>query len=256
MGGDPPMTDTLGFDRRIELAWLDLIASKYAETRDPSEAFDATRAVVELTVGGGASHHNATGKTTTVLARIWLRVPLSAARLRDEASAAITHVPPADRAAVHWAMAALAYPFFLDAAAAAGRLLRLQDDFTLTQFKQRLAERWGARGTMPTAAQRLLHTWASWGALEILPDRGHFGPAARIGVGEAATGVAARARVLAEQSRAVRVADIRTLPDMFPFELADPRPGLKEAPDVVLHGSGSGLLASAVTDSVRLVTGP
>src|SRR5450759_1115354 len=106
------MTDRIGFDRLLELDWLDLVASRLAETHDARTAFYDTRAVVGATVGGGASHHNAAGKTLTVLARIWLKVPPEAIALRDAAAAALTTFGPADRAAVHWGMCELAYPFY------------------------------------------------------------------------------------------------------------------------------------------------
>jgi hypothetical protein len=239
------MTETVGFDRRIELAWLDLIASTYAETRDVDKAFRATRSVVELTVGGGSSPHNAAGKTMTVLARIWLRVAPEAERLRDEAAVEIAALQPADRVAVHWAMAALAYPFFRDAAATGGRMLRLQNDFSLSQFKQRLAERWGGRGTTPQAAQRLLHTWASWGALEVLESNGHFGPAPRISVGEQASVYVVWARLLAEPGTPMPVTGLEVQPELFPFDLVNVGRALKDVPNVALHGAGDGLMATA-----------
>ena len=237
------MTETIGFDRRIDLAWLDLIASRYAETRDLKVAFDDARSLVALTVGGGSSPHNATGKTMTVLARIWLRVPESSASLRDEAAAAIVTMSPTDRLGVHWAMTELAYPFFLDAAASAGRLLRLQEQVRLAEFKQRLSERWGTRGTMPQAAQRLLKTWADWG---VLTDQGKgiYESVVRASVGDQATRLVVRARLGAEGGRPIPIADIASLPDLFPFNLGELRVALRASPDIAVMGASAAVAAA------------
>jgi hypothetical protein len=232
------MSQTIGFDRRIELAWLDLIASRYCETGDPRKALDETRSLVELTVGGGSSPHNAAGKTMTVLNRIWLRVPDASMRLRDEAAGAIASLPPRDRLAVHWAMTSLAYPFFLDAAASAGRLLRLQEQIRLAEFKQRLTEQWGTRGTMPQAAQRLLKTWADWGVLRD-QGKGVYTATPPAPLGEAATRLVVRARLAAEGGRPIPIADIASLPDFFPFNLGELRAALRGSPDIAVMGSSA-----------------
>lgn len=234
------MTETVGFDRLVDLAWLDLLASRYAETRDPKKAFYDVRSVVELTVAGGASHHNATGKTMTVLARIWLRVPDEIVGLRDEAADSISSLAPADRVAVHWTMCELAYPFYLDAATAVGRLLRLQERFSLEQFQQRLTEQWGARGTMPPAARRLLKTWVNWGVLSDVGTSTYGGTTA-LQVSESGTQFAMRARLAAQRGRAIPIADLEILPDLFPFNLSELRSALRRSPDIAVMGSSVAL---------------
>jgi hypothetical protein len=240
MGRDLPMTATIGFDRRVDLAWLDSIASRFAEAGDPQRAFDGTRAVVGLTVGGGPSPHNATGKTMTVLARIWLRVPAHVVPLRDQAAQQIPLLSPRDRLAVHWTMTELAYPFFLDAASTAGRLLRLQEQIALSEFKQRLSEQWGQRGTMPQAAQRLLKTWADWGVLRET-GKGAYAAEPTADVGDVATRLAVRARLAAEGGKPIPIADIAVLPDLFPFNLGELRAALRGSPDIAMMGSSAAL---------------
>jgi len=168
------MSTAIGFDRLIELDWLDLIASRYAAARDARTAFYETRSVVALTTGGGDSHHNATGKTMTVLARIWLRVSEGQVGLRDRAASLLPSLGPDDRMAIHWAMCELAYPFYLDAASVAGKAIFARDEITQATLRARLTERWGARGTMPPAAQRLLQTWARWGVVAPTEERGRY----------------------------------------------------------------------------------
>jgi hypothetical protein len=239
------MTERIGFDRLLELDWLDLVASRFAETRDAKTAFYDARAVVGATVGGGVSHHNATGKTLTVLARIWLKVPPEAVGLRDAAAATLATLGPIDRAAIHWGMCELAYPFYLDAAGIVGRAMNLHDEVTLSAVRSRLTDRWGARGTMPPASQRLLQTWARWGVLVSAAESGRYTSIPRP-VGAVAARLLAEIRVLAEPKRAIDLDDLQRAPDLFPFLLPELRPLLARSDVVQLNREGGRRLVARV----------
>jgi hypothetical protein len=240
------MTERIGFDRLLELDWLDLVASRFAETRDAKTAFYDARAVVGATVGGGVSHHNATGKTLTVLARIWLKVPPEAVGLRDAAAATLATLGPIDRAAIHWGMCELAYPFYLDAAGIVGRAMNLHDEVTLSAVRSRLTDRWGARGTMPPASQRLLQTWARWGVLVSAAESGRYTSIPPRPVGAVAARLLAEIRVLAEPKRAIDLDDLQRAPDLFPFLLPELRPLLARSDVVQLNREGGRRLVARV----------
>ena len=232
------MNDRIGFDRLVELDWLDLVASRFAETHDAKAAFYDARAVVGATVGGGASHHNATGKTLTVLARVWLKVPPEAMDLRDAAAAVLATLGPVDRAAIHWGMCELAYPFYLDAAGIVGRAVRLQDEVKLAAVRARLTERWGARGTMPPASQRLLQMWARWGVLGSTEETGCYRSVPLRPVGAVSARLLAEIRVLAEPNGAIDLDDLQRAPDLFPFLLPELRPLLAGSDVLQLNREG------------------
>lgn len=240
------MTDRIGFDRLLELDWLDLVASRFAETHDSKAAFYEARAVVGATVGGGASHHNATGKTLTVLARVWLKVPPEAVRLRDEAASVLASLGPMDRAAIHWGMCELAYPFYLDAAGIVGRSVQLQDEVRLAAVRSRLTERWGARGTMPPASQRLLQMWARWGVLGSTEETGCYKSVPPRTVGAVSARLLAEIRVLAEPNGAVDLDDLQSAPDLFPFLLPELRPLLARSEGLQLNREGGRRLVARV----------
>ena len=240
------MTDRIGFDRLLELDWLDLVASRLAETHDAKTAFYDARAVVGATVGGGASHNNATGKTLTVLARVWLKVPPEVVTLRDEAAAALASLEPLDRAAIHWGMSELAYPFYLDSAGIVGRAVRLQDEVRLAAVRSRLTERWGARGTMPQATQRLLKMWARWGVLAPTEEPGCYGSVPPRPVGAVSARLLAEIRVLAEPNGAIDLDDLQRAPDLFPFMLPELRPLLVRSAVLQLNREGGRRLVARV----------
>jgi hypothetical protein len=243
------MTERIGFDRLLELDWLDLVASRFAETHDVKAAFYDARAVVGATVGGGASHHNATGKTLTVLSRVWLKVPPEAVGLRDAAAATLTTVGPIDRAAIHWGMCELAYPFYLDAAGIVGRAMNLHDELTLSAVRSRLTDRWGARGTMPPASQRLLQMWARWGVLAPAPESGRYTSIPPRPVGVVAARLLAEIRVLAEPKRAIDLDDLQRAPDLFPFLLPELRPLLAGSDVLQLNREGGSRLVARVAST-------
>jgi hypothetical protein len=240
------MTDRIGFDRLLELDWLDLVASRFAETHDAKAAFYDARAVVGATVGGGASHHNATGKTLTVLARVWLKVPPEAMDLRDAAAAVLATLGPVDRAAIHWGMCELAYPFYLDAAGIVGRAVRFQDQVRLAALRARLTERWGARGTMPPASQRLLQMWARWGALRSTEETGCYRSVQPAPVGAVSARLLAEIRVLADPNGAVDLDDLQRAPDLFPFQLPELRPLLAQSDVLELNREGGRRLVARI----------
>ena len=240
------MNESIGFDRLLELDWLDLVASRFAETRDAKTAFYDARAAVGASVGGGASHHNATGKTLTVLARIWLKVPQETLRLRDQAAPVLASLGPLDRAAIHWGMCELAYPFYLDAAGIVGRAVSLHDEVTLSAVRSRLTDRWGARGTMPRASQRLLQMWARWGVLVSAAESGRYTPVPPHPVGAVAARLLAEIRVLAEPNGAIDLDDLQRAPDLFPFLLPELRPLLAGSDVLQLNREGGRRMVARV----------
>ena len=155
---------TIGFDRRIDLAWLDAAAGCLATGQSEAEARAFLWSLLDRIVAGETTH-SARGKTLTVLSRVWLRVPHTAQRLRDAALTCITDATAEERLALHWAMSLASYPFFCEVAASIGKLLALHGQASLAQVSRRMTETWGDRSTLPRAIQRVLRSMRQWGAL-------------------------------------------------------------------------------------------
>lgn len=238
MGDNRAMSETIGFDRILELDWLDFVAGRLVSSGDESVAFREAREAVAATTGGGASPHNATGKTMTVLARIWLKVAPETIGLRDRAAAALPGLSPDDRLAVHWAMCELAYPFFLDAAKTVGRTFEISDHVTLAGFRSRLSQRWGARGTIAPATQRILQMWSRWGVLRATPEGGTYGSLPRRSISTAAAIHVLPIRIFAEPNRTLDVDDLQRSADLFAFTLPDARASLAEVSSVQVNREG------------------
>ena len=208
---------TLGFDRKLELSWLDAAAAAAAQAEDIQEARAQLYRLLDGVVAGDGPH-SGRGKTITVLSRVWLKPKEDG--IRSRALAAIASAGAEERLAIHWAMCAAAHPFFVDVAAAVGRLLRLQGEFAQTQAVRRVAERWGDRTTLHRAVQRTCRTFIDWGVLRETKVRGVYEPSSeRIVVSDAAARLLVEAILIGGVRSSAPLADICRHPALFPFEL-------------------------------------
>ena len=164
------MRQIVGFDRKIQLDWLDATAALCQEGLGP----DAVAERLDRRLAGEVGGAEARRKTIIVLLRIWVNVPDEHKPLRDEALQLVTQTNSVDRLWVHWGMSLLAYPFFRDVAATVGRLSRLQGVFSQAQVQRRMVERWGERTTLQRAIRRLLRTFIDWNVLRDTEVRGRY----------------------------------------------------------------------------------
>jgi hypothetical protein len=175
-----PPRAIIGFDRMVAIEWLDAAAGRLAM----GQSEESVRRYLWSLLGdvvSGETVHSARGKTLTVLARIWLTVPVQATPLRDQALRCIPAVTTEERIALHWAMSVASYPFFFDVAQNVGKLLALHGSASSSQVARRMIETWGDRSTLPRAIQRVLRSMIQWGGLREGTERGALvAPAQRI----------------------------------------------------------------------------
>lgn len=163
----------IGFDRELNLSWLDLTAGMVQTGLDLQQIRRRLQTRLESEITGP----EACQKTITLLTRLWVRVPAEHQSLHAEALSLLPNVLPAERLWLHWGMTLLAYPFFYEVAATVGQLLRLQGEFESLQIRQRMREKWGQRSTMDRAILRVIQTFLAWNVIQpINPERRIFGP--------------------------------------------------------------------------------
>jgi hypothetical protein len=209
--------ETLGFDRKLELAWLDAAAAAAARGDDLATAREQLFAVLDGVVAGNGPH-SGRGKTITVLSRIWL-APASTEIGRRALGALDDAASPGERLAIHWAMCAATHPFFVDVVAAVGRLVRMQGDVSQAQVTRRVAETWGDRSTLHRAVQRVCRSLIAWGVLQETDVRGMYrlSPVTRA-VRAASARLLIEAVLIGGRHRAAPIADIVRHPALFPFD--------------------------------------
>ncbi|MFO1153056.1 MAG: hypothetical protein U1E42_05250 [Rhodospirillales bacterium] len=228
---------TIGFDRKIELAWLDAIAAQVAAGASPEDAREYVWRLLDGVLAGD-SIHNARGKTLTVLSRIWLFVPENAQELRDDAIKFFREAPANGRLAIHWAMMMAAYPFFLDVAANVGKLITMNNEVTLSQVTRRMLDAWGDRSTLPPATRRILRSMVHWGALRDGGVRGHYlpPPVQRKMGGDAAELLLMG--LLTGLGRGLHASHLFSHPSLFPFDLRAHSDRLSRSPRLQFHRQG------------------
>lgn len=160
---------TIGFDRELQLSWLDLAAGLVQQ----GFGLQSVREQLLDRLAEEVPGQEACRKTVTLLTRLWMRVPEDHEALQREALALLPDVLPQDRVWLHWGMAMLAYPFFYDVVATVGRLLRLHGEVDSLQVRRRMRETWGQRTTLDRAIRRVLQTLVDWDTLQPVASDAH-----------------------------------------------------------------------------------
>ena len=210
----------IGFDRKIQLDWLEATAQWASEGLAVAEIRSRLDNFLESQVAGEGPHR-ARGKTVTVLLHIWMQVPDELRPLRNEALILFRNRTGRDRLVLHWGMCLSTYPFFRDVAAATGRLLGLQGKAALSQITRRTAEVWGERSTVARAAQRIVRSLIDWRILMETEERGVFAPSPRIRVtdGDGTSAWLVEAALSNSERRARALNSVLTNSAFFPFVL-------------------------------------
>lgn len=71
-------------------------------------------------------------------------------------------------------MVCAGHPVVWETVSVVGRLLRLQDEASLSQVRERIVETYGERSTVVHASQRILRSFFDWKVLEEMPERGVY----------------------------------------------------------------------------------
>lgn len=172
-------TKIIGFDRKIELSWLD--ATAYWTSQGLSKN-DTHQKLHELLEGrlSDQGERSALSKTTTVLLHIWHEVPDSLTAFRNEGLSLYRRYSGKEKVALHWGMCLATYSFFHNAAEVIGKLLEIQRHFGASQVHRRMQEFYGERSTLLYAIQRVVRSISSWGLLDQGNKRGDYMPIEKI----------------------------------------------------------------------------
>ena len=229
----------VGFDRKLELSWLDATAAQVAHGASADEVRAYLWKMLDGSVSAGSSGFNSDrGKTITVLAHVWSEVPKSLELLRERALKLLQEGGPDERKALHWSMCMATYPFFWDVASTIGRLIAIQDEASLADVRRRLTEQWGDRDITRRASQRIIRSFVAWGVLRDARQRGVYLPStSRIEVSGASAELVIEALLLGI-GRPFPASQALSHPALFPFRIDVSSAELASSPRFVLERQG------------------
>jgi hypothetical protein len=229
---------TIGFDRRLALDWLEATASRVAAGDSLEELRAGMWECLEGKVSGD-KYNSDRGKTMTVLTRIWGKVPAAVEPLKTRAVAAFQTSKARDHLALHWSMAIASYPVFSDVAATAGRLLTLQDSFSLAQLTNRMVAQWSERPVLVKSTQRIIRSLVEWGALADTEARGVYGRAPKsLPVSKEIALLLCEALLLDNEHHSLPANQLLDHPALFPFTHSLSLADLREEPVFDVHRQG------------------
>jgi hypothetical protein len=160
----------IGFDRTLQLEWLDRLAGLVAGGAGLAAAREAMREHLSVQLPG----REGVEKSVRVLMRPWFPSDRNEVRLRDEAAGLVGEVPAEERFVVHWGLLLVAYPFFRDTVAAIGRLAAIEPSFTAVGLRRRLIERYGDREIVERSRRHIVTTLLAWGRLRTAGAHGAY----------------------------------------------------------------------------------
>lgn len=232
------MARRIGFDRRIELAWMDALTDELRAGRSEGELRDFLHDLLR-------SDHpadNARGNTITVLMRIWALVLPEHLSLRRRALELQGEIPRQDFTWLHWGMTMLAYPVFRDTAATVGRLLALQGDVSLSQTQHRLAETYGDRSTLKRASRRIVRSMVEWEAIQEGDKKGVFLPAQKRSTDSSDLQLwLMEALLTAKDADTVEATQLLKSHELFPFSIDIGVRELRRSDHFVVHRQGQSM---------------
>lgn len=213
----------IGFSQPVELAWLDAAANWTAAGHPPDEIRRMLDELLATKIAvGTTSKKSSRYKRLAILMTTWVTPRREIVDFRNHALEILGQ--GSSRVALHYALLAATYPFFWSVCSQIGRMLRLQDEITMTQIKRRCKETLGERDTVAYAATRVIKTLVDLGLLRRAGKIGDYAaPDEKFPVNVAISAVMFEAGMLAEKKSTTPLEGILSAPALFPFQLPTAR---------------------------------
>jgi len=217
----------IGFRRNIYLDWLEETASLFCMEKDVQE--------IRMRLGHKLASSLASDPNRRmaidILVNIWGPTEATPGFLRSQALALFqTTTRRDDHILLHYGMTLMAYSFFRRGVVAIGQRLRFQPSVRTGDVREALLAQVGNLGAVKDAAKRITFSLRNWGLLVDAGKRYHYTvrePRLRAS-SEALECWLVAAALQAHPAESLPLDDLLNLPELFPFELASARAGLRQ----------------------------
>lgn len=201
----------IGFDRFIDLSWLEValqIRAGFADIEQLNDALD------ETALGAAARK-----KTRTVLNRLWLEPRPELASFANRGIEIFAKGLDAHVATLSWGMALATYPFFAQVAELTGRLSSLQGDCASSEIHRRMSEVYGEREGTYRMTNMVLQSLGNWGAIERIENGKRIHRKLMLNVTNDRLAEWLMEAALLSIRKPISVTSIHSIPIMFPIVL-------------------------------------
>lgn len=239
------MDKGIGFNRRLQLNWLDAAAAFCLETSDPAEIRARLEPVVSQELAGAEARR----KTIDILLNIWLKSGESQPGLRNQALDWFrTTANPGDRLWLHYGLTLLYYSYFWECTGIIGQLSRIEPTITTKMVLNRLAGRLGNIGSLERATRHVITSLRDWGILKPAAQRYRYTPQQKhFSAGQQPLERWLLACALnAHPAEEIHFEDLLHLPALFPFRFTLTPHDLRHSAQFEVQRQGLGF------DMVRL----
>ncbi|MBU2886744.1 hypothetical protein KO507_13300 [Gilvimarinus agarilyticus] len=231
----------VGFDRYVEVQWMDQAACLVGEGKSISEINDDLDVYLMAYVGGETSRR----KTKNILTACWCKSLSDEKAFKEAAVKMFKGVSGDEKVALHYGLSVMSYPYFLSLGKILGRLFKLQDEVTNAEFYQRVIESVGDRDSIRRASARYLQSLINWNILECGENSSvKLGHRFSIQSDDVVKWLYATMLFSSESPR-MSVDEIISNPVWFPFDLSKNITSVIESPfmDVLHQGVGDTLVS-------------
>ena len=210
----------IGFSQPIELAWMEAAATAISTKLPPEEVRKRLHELLADRIAvKSVAHGSSRVKRVAILMTIWVEPRNENLSFRDYSLTLWRSATSIQRVLIHYAVTIVAYPFFFAVATHIGRLLRLQDQFSVEQLKRRCQEEFGQRDTVAFALTRVVRTMADWGLLIRSGKVGIYrAPATNENIPQALEHLLMEAFLRAVNERDCLIDNITASPGLFPWQ--------------------------------------
>lgn len=205
-------TSTIGFDRYIELAWVDYALDLALIDGEPSQL----RNMLNKRINGKESSR----KTYNLLNNLWIRPSPEIDVIRARALDLARKLPQNPRIVLHWGMALANFKLFAQTTTNMGILLRIQGYFHKHEIQQRISEVYSNQGTIPRAVSRIIQSIYDWNIIKVIGNSKYICGEKIIITNTDLFIWLLQATLTNHREQPVSFTDIFRLPELFPFEYA------------------------------------
>lgn len=206
----------IGFDRPIQMEWLDETVRLYSENKNVDEIKDLLNNYLEKDINGRENRR----KTINILMRTWVNVEDEHKAVREEALEIFNETSEKGKLALNWCMLTLAYPIFFDICTVIGNLFELSNEFSSSMIKRRIFEKWGERSTLEYAIGKIISSIRDWGIIEQGDKRGVYKRNNKIDcIDKDIQVLFLKIYLISSQKNCIDYANIEHIPALFPFDI-------------------------------------